>query len=116
MPPLPLCTHAVCLRSHRYPAGFTAKAGLPPGTLIHVGKVMREKPHITIIDYTSADLEEKAVTSVGDILERDLRGVKKPANLTGNLYATGVLQYHDDETITLSNDIWSTSLTAQRGS
>ncbi|NVL91856.1 MAG: magnesium/cobalt transporter CorA [Desulfobacterales bacterium] len=37
------------------------KAGLPPGTLFHVGEKKAEKARITIIDYDKAQLQEKEV-------------------------------------------------------
>jgi len=52
----------------KIPNSPSAKAGLPPGTLVHIGEVAREKPRITIIDYSSADLAERVVTSIDEIL------------------------------------------------
>lgn len=41
------------------------KRGLPPGTLMHIGKkVVMGKPKITVIDYTNKDFEEKEVEKV----------------------------------------------------
>jgi len=39
-------------------------AGLPPGTLIHVGEPRTEKVRVSVIDYTEADFSEKQVESV----------------------------------------------------
>jgi magnesium transporter len=43
---------------------LSKKAGLPPGTLIHIGKQRVEKSRITIIDYDHANFQEKEVKSV----------------------------------------------------
>ena len=40
------------------------KAGLPPGTLLHVGEKKAEKARITIIDYDEAQFQEKEVETV----------------------------------------------------
>jgi magnesium transporter len=40
------------------------KAGLPPGTLVHIGEKKAEKASIRIIDYDESRLEEKALQSV----------------------------------------------------
>jgi magnesium transporter len=39
-------------------------AGLSPGTLVHIGEQMVEKPRIRILDYDESRLEEKEVRSV----------------------------------------------------
>jgi len=35
------------------------KAGLPPGTLVHIGEKKAETPKITIMDYDEAHFQEK---------------------------------------------------------
>ncbi len=40
------------------------KAGLPPGTLIHIGEKRREEPKITILDYDEARFQEREVKSI----------------------------------------------------
>ena len=42
----------------------TKKAGLPPGTLVHVGEKKVERVKITVIDYNEKDLEEKVLSTV----------------------------------------------------
>ena len=42
------------------------KAGLPPGTLIHVGEKKLENVQIKLIDYNEEKIEEKKLTSVDD--------------------------------------------------
>ena len=44
----------------------TKKAGLPPGTLIHVGEKKVDKIRISVIDYNESDLEEKELDSIED--------------------------------------------------
>jgi magnesium transporter len=40
------------------------KAGLPPGTLVHIGERKTEKVRITVIDYDETHFEEEAVKTV----------------------------------------------------
>jgi magnesium transporter len=42
----------------------TKKPGLPPGTLVHIGKERVEKSRITIIDYNQTNFQEMEVKSV----------------------------------------------------
>jgi magnesium transporter len=42
------------------------KAGLPPGTLIHVGEPTTTKVKITVIDYDESDLQEKEVVKIDE--------------------------------------------------
>ncbi|NLN38010.1 MAG: magnesium and cobalt transport protein CorA, partial [Smithella sp.] len=37
------------------------KAGLAPGTLVHIGKAYAEKPKITIFRYDESSITEKVV-------------------------------------------------------
>ncbi|MFW6149797.1 MAG: magnesium/cobalt transporter CorA [Atribacterota bacterium] len=39
-------------------------AGLTPGTLVHIGERLMEKPKISIIDYSVSQLEEKTVENI----------------------------------------------------
>ena len=41
-------------------------AGLPPGTLVHVGEKKVEKPKINILDYDETHIEERTVESVDE--------------------------------------------------
>lgn len=48
------------------------KAGLPPGTLIHIGETKRVPPRITVIDYSPTQFTEKTVQSVEEcVIFRD---------------------------------------------
>jgi len=40
------------------------KAGLPPGTLVHIGEKRLESPRITVIDYDERDFQEKQVATI----------------------------------------------------
>jgi magnesium transporter len=44
------------------------KAGLPPGTLIHIGERGREEPKITILDYDEAQFQERKTKSVEECI------------------------------------------------
>ena len=40
------------------------KAGLPPGTLIHIGEQRAEAPKITVIDYDDTSFQEKELQTL----------------------------------------------------
>lgn len=40
------------------------KAGLPPGSLIHIGDKKKEEVKITVIDYDEGNLQEKVITEI----------------------------------------------------
>jgi len=44
------------------------KAGLPPGTLVHIGEKKTEKVKITIIDYDETQFQEKEVKTIEECL------------------------------------------------
>lgn len=45
------------------------KAGMAPGTLVHVGEVINSGCHITVIDYDTEHFELRKNQSVEDILQ-----------------------------------------------
>jgi len=47
----------------------SSKAGLPPGTLIHVGEKKVESVNITFIDYDEQSFQEKQVTGIEECLK-----------------------------------------------
>jgi magnesium transporter len=52
------------------------KIGLPPGSLVHIGKRKVEKVRITVMHYNGDDLEEKQVEKIEDCLPiRDAPGI-----------------------------------------
>ena len=50
----------------RFIKRVSKKAGLPPGTLVHVGEKKIEKTRIRVIDYDEAGLEERELATVDD--------------------------------------------------
>jgi magnesium transporter len=44
------------------------KAGLPPGTLIHIGEETDEEVRITVLDYSESEFQEKQIESVEECL------------------------------------------------
>ncbi len=44
----------------------SAKAGLPPGSLVHIGEKTTEKVKVSLIDYDAARYEERAVEDIGE--------------------------------------------------
>ena len=56
----------------------SAKAGLPPGALIHIGERHTEKVNITLCEYTEAGFHQRQVNS--------LEGVRPPAESTKTLW------------------------------
>jgi len=44
------------------------KAGLPPGSLVHVGEVLETETRISIVDYNKDIIEEQTVESIAQIL------------------------------------------------
>jgi magnesium transporter len=45
------------------------KAGMPPGSLVHVGDVQEADTRITLVDYSKDDVEELTIQSVDEILK-----------------------------------------------
>jgi magnesium transporter len=48
-------------------SSISSKAGLPPGTLIHVGEVLAAKTRITVIDYSRERTTEQVVLTLEEI-------------------------------------------------
>lgn len=44
----------------------SSKAGLPPGTLIHIGEKKTEQPKITLIDYDERHFEEREIKTIDE--------------------------------------------------
>ena len=44
------------------------KAGLPPGTLVHIGERASEKVKITILDYDETNFQERQTDKVDECL------------------------------------------------
>ena len=73
----------------------TRKAGLPPGTLVHVGERRVEDIAISVIDYDAADVHEYDVTNPEDCRAYLKKDTVTWVNLTG-LHDMGVLQRFGD--------------------
>ena len=82
------------------------KAGLPPGSLVHIGEIKTPKPILSIIDYGPGGMEEIGIADVATL--RDYRrrhqtlwvnayGVHDPAVLSGiaNIYGLHPLVQED---------------------
>ena len=50
------------------PDAMAKDIGLPPGTLVHVGKARSDRVGITVMDYTEGELAEREVASVDECL------------------------------------------------
>jgi len=50
----------------KQPRGRATKVGLPPGSLVHIGRRPAGPLRITLIDYTSDTLQERTVTDIGE--------------------------------------------------
>jgi len=59
------------------------KAGLPPGSLVHVGEVRETATHISIVDYNKDIIEEQSVESVAQILQCRERDTVTWVNIEG---------------------------------
>ncbi len=56
--------------------GRTKKAGLPPGTVVYIGKQKNEKTRIRVIDYDETHFEEKEAKTIEEVLAcRDKPGI-----------------------------------------
>jgi len=73
----------------------TRKAGLPPGTLVHVGEKRVEKAAISVIDYNEAEVHERAVASPADCRQYLTRDSVTWINVTG-LHDTDLLEKAGD--------------------
>lgn len=45
------------------------KIGMSPGTLVHVGEVLKDKPKLTLVNYSKDHFEERVIDSIDDILK-----------------------------------------------
>jgi magnesium transporter len=48
-------------------SNISDKAGMPPGSLIHVGEVLEAESSMSIIDYSKDTIEEQSIHSIDDI-------------------------------------------------
>ncbi len=57
------------LRKNRTIKKRSRKAGLPPGTLVHIGEKKAETVRITYIDYDEQNLQEKQITNIEECFQ-----------------------------------------------
>jgi len=69
-----------------------------------------------VIENTAGQLVGVEVKASATVKERDLRGLKKLANLAGDQFTAGVLLYDGDETMPLASNIWAAPLSTLWGS
>ena len=62
---------------------FSRKAGLPPGTLVHVGEQKVEKTRIRVIDYDDGGFEEKELLSIDECLSYRYKNTVSWVNIDG---------------------------------
>ncbi len=74
----------------RFIKKVSAKAGLPPGTLVHIGERMAEKVAVTLIDYDSDHIEEREIIDVNECL---------PFKDTSTISWINVAGLHDTELV-----------------
>lgn len=69
-----------------------------------------------VIENAAGELVGIEVKAAATVMERDLRGLKKLANLAGSQFKMGVLLYDGAETMPLGNGIWAAPLSTLWGS
>jgi len=67
------------------------KAGLPPGTLVHIGEKHVEKPRITVMDYDDGTFQEKEVAAVEECFEFKETSTVTWINVDG-LHDVGIIE------------------------
>jgi len=50
-------------------SNISEKAGMPPGSLVHVGNTLEEESRISVIDYNKEKIREQQVQSIDQALE-----------------------------------------------
>jgi hypothetical protein len=69
-----------------------------------------------VIEDSAGQLVGVEVKASATVKERDLRGLKKLANLSGDQLTAGVLLYDGDETMPLGSNLWAAPLSTLWGS
>lgn len=69
-----------------------------------------------VIEDSAGQLVGVEVKASATVKERDLRGLKKLANLSGDQFTAGVLLYDGDETMPLGSNLWAAPLSTLWGS
>ncbi len=73
------------------PPTRAGKAGLPPGSLIHIGRRLTDQTRLTLFDYDEQHLEERTLAAVSDVVPYRDRPTVTWLNIDG-LQDTGVLE------------------------
>lgn len=82
------------------------KAGLPPGTLVHIGEIKTQAPGFSVIDFDERGLSEASLADTASLRDRprqfktrwaNVYGAQKPADLAalGHIYALHPLVQED---------------------
>ena len=75
----------------RYHKGTSQKAGLSPGTLVHIGEKKAEAPQFSLMNYDAQQLQEKRLASIDDACaHKDMPPVSW-INIDG-LHETGIIE------------------------
>jgi len=69
-----------------------------------------------VIENSAGQLVGVEVKASATVKERDLRGLKKLASLSGDQFTAGVLLYDGDETMPLGSNLWAAPLSTLWGS
>jgi predicted AAA+ superfamily ATPase len=69
-----------------------------------------------VIENSAGQLAGVEVKASATVKERDLRGLKKLASLSGDQFTAGVLLYDGDETMPLGSNLWAAPLSTLWGS
>lgn len=69
-----------------------------------------------VIENSAGQLVGVEVKASATVKERDLRGLKKLVNLSGDQFTAGVLLYDGDETMPLGSNLWAAPLSTLWGS
>ena len=77
--------------SNRRIKKHSRKAGLPPGTLVHIGERKAEQIRITVIDYDENNFQEKLVNTVEECFEFKLTPTVTWINIDG-LHDTAIIE------------------------
>lgn len=68
---------------HKYSGQRSKKAGLAPGTLVHIGKRKMEKTSVSFIEYDSQTLTEKGLSKISELSKQADNGKIKWINIDG---------------------------------
>jgi magnesium transporter len=64
-------------------SNISEKTGMPPGSLVHIGKILEAETRISLIDYSKENIEEQAIRSIDEILEYKEKDTVTWVNIEG---------------------------------